>query len=142
MKFSVSRLFGLAVVILFSAASLTAQFDSGQISGFIRDQTSAIVPGATVTATNEGTKEPHRTVTNSEGYYVFPQLVVGSYSISIEAKGLKRYVKTGIILDAEAKVNADVELTVGAASESVEVTASSSAVQTDSAQVSTTIATQ
>ena len=58
---------------------LTAQFDSGQISGFVRDQTGAVVPGAAVTATNEGTKEAHRTATNAEGYYVFPQLVVGTY---------------------------------------------------------------
>src|SRR5580704_4398479 len=125
MRFSVSTLFGLAVAMLFSTAPLTAQFDSGQISGFVRDQTSAIVPGASVTATNEGTKESHRTVTNTEGYYVFPQLVVGSYSIAIEARGFKHYVKTGIALDAEARVSAEVELTVGAASESVEVTASS-----------------
>ena len=139
---SMSKLLSLFATALLSAALLMAQFDSGQISGFVRDQTSAVVPGAAVVATNEGTKEPHRTVTNAEGYYVFPQLVVGSYAISIEAKGFKRYVKTGIALDAEAKVNADVELTVGAASESVEVTASSAAVQTDSAQVSTTIETK
>ncbi len=56
--------------------------------------------------------------------------------------GFKRYVKTGIALDAEAKVSADVDLTVGAASESVEVTASSADVQTDSAQVATTIETK
>ena len=142
MSFSVSRLFGFAVALLFSALSLTAQFDSGQISGFVRDQTSAIVPGASVTATNEGTKEAHRTVTNAEGYYVFPQLVVGSYSIAIEARGFKHYVKTGISLNAEAKVSAEVELTVGAASESVEVTASSADVQTDSAQIATTIETK
>src|SRR5580704_2909621 len=122
---SKSKLLSLCATALLSTTLLMAQFDSGQISGFVRDQTSAIVPGATVTATNEGTKESHRTVTNTEGYYVFPQLVVGSYSISIEARGFKRYVKTGISLDAEAKVSAEVELTVGAASESVEVTASS-----------------
>lgn len=125
-----------------SGSLLKAQFDSGQISGFVRDQTGAIVPTAIVVATNEGTKEPHRTVTNSEGYYVFPQLLVGAYTITIEARGFKRYVKTGIALDAEAKVNADVQLTVGEASESVEVTASSATIQTDSAQVATTIETK
>ncbi len=142
MRFSVSTLFVLAASVLFSTAPLTAQFDSGQISGFVRDQTSAIVPGASVTATNEGTKESHRAVTNTEGYYVFPQLVVGSYSVAIDARGFKHYVKTGISLNAEAKASADVELTVGAASESVEVTASSADVQTDSAQVATTIETK
>ena len=138
---SASKLSALIVLACASAATLLAQFDSGQISGFVRDQTGAVVPGASVVATNEGTHEPHRGVTNSEGYYVFPQLLVGTYSIAIEARGFKRYVKSGIVLDAEAKVNADAQLTVGQASESVEVTASSAAVQTDSAQVATTIGT-
>src|SRR5262249_42127652 len=116
----ISRLFLYLSVLAVSAAHLFAQFDSGQISGFVRDQTNAIVPGAAVTATNEGTKEQHRATTNSEGYYVFPQLVVGPYTISVEAQGFKHYAKTGIALNAEAKVSADVDLTVGAASESVE----------------------
>jgi hypothetical protein len=132
----------LCALALLSAALLMGQFDSGQISGFVRDPSGAIIQGANVVATNEGTKEPHRSVTNSDGYYVFPQLLVGAYSINVEARGFKRYVKTGISLDAAAKVTADVELTVGAASESVEVTASSATVQTDSAQVATTIETK
>src|SRR5690349_17737604 len=100
---------------LLGASLLHAQFDSGQISGFVRDPTGAVVPGASVLATNVGTKEPHRTTTNNEGYYVFPQRQVGSYSITIEAAGFKRYVKSGIALDAEAKVASDADLIVGAA---------------------------
>jgi len=60
-----------------------AQFDSGQISGFVRDPSGAVVPGASVSVANAGTKESHRALTNSEGYYVFPQLLVGTYSITI-----------------------------------------------------------
>lgn len=139
---SVSRILLIAASACCSAAILMAQFDSGQISGFVRDPSGAVVPGATVVSTNAGTKEPHRTVTNTDGYYVFPQLLVGTYAISVEAQGFKRYVKTGIVLDAEAKVSSDVALTVGAATESVEVVASSAAVQTDSAQIATTIETK
>ncbi|HKD06109.1 MAG TPA: carboxypeptidase regulatory-like domain-containing protein [Bryobacteraceae bacterium] len=138
----ISRLLTPAVALFFCAGYLFAQFDSGQIAGFVRDQSSAVVPGATVTATNEGTKEARRATTNGDGYYVFPQLAVGSYSITVEAQGFKRYVASGIALDAEAKVSVDVELTVGAATESVEVTASTAAIQTDSAQVATTIETK
>jgi len=132
----------LVIAPFFCAGCLFAQFDSGQIAGFVRDPSSAVVPGATVTATNEGTKETRRATTNTDGYYVFPQLVVGSYSIAVEAQGFKRYVSSGIALNAEARVSADVELTVGAATESVEVTASTAAIQTDSAQVATTIETK
>jgi hypothetical protein len=139
---SCSKQFSLLVALCIAATLLNGQFDSGQISGFVRDQSGAIVPGSSVAATNEGTKEAHRTVTNSEGYYVFPQLVVGMYTITIEAHGFKRYVQTGVALNAEAKVSANVDLTVGAASESVEVAASSAQVQVDSAQVSSTIETK
>jgi hypothetical protein len=138
----ISRPLALAVAPFFFTGCLLAQFDSGQIAGFVRDQSSAVVPGATVTATNEGTNEARRTATNGDGYYVFPQLTVGSYSITVEAQGFKRYVANRIALNAEAKVSADVELTVGAATESVEVTASTAAIQTDSAQVATTIETK
>ena len=139
---TLARVLSLAAVGCFSAGLINAQFDSGQISGFVRDPSGAVVPAAGVVATNSGTKEPHRTVTNSEGYFVFPQLVVGTYTLTIEAQGFKRYVKAGIALNAEAKVSSDVDLTVGDTSESVEVTASSAAVQVDSAQVSTTIETK
>jgi hypothetical protein len=116
-----------------------AQFDSGQISGFVRDETGAVVPGASVTATNEGTGESKKATTNSDGYYVFPQLFVGKYSVAVEAPGFKRFVKSGIVLDAAAKISVDVGLQVGAVSEQVNVEASAVQVQTDSAHVGSTI---
>ena len=51
-----------------------AQFDSGQISGFVRDPSRSVIVGASVTATNEGNGEKHRATTNSSGYYVRPEL--------------------------------------------------------------------
>ena len=139
---SFSKVLWLVAAAGVSAVLLNAQFDSGQISGFVRDPSGAVVPGAKVEATNAGTKEPRRTVTNSDGYYVFPQLAVGTYDLAVEAPGFKRFVKSGLSLNAEAKVSSDVDLTVGASNESVEVTASSASVQIDSAQVATTIETR
>ena len=124
--------------LIFSCAAF-AQFDAGQISGYVRDATGAVVPGASVVATNEGNHEQRKTATNPDGYYVFPQLFVGNYAISVEAAGFKKFVNTGIVLNAEAKINVDVALTVGALSESVEVAASNAQVQTDSAVVGSTI---
>jgi hypothetical protein len=112
-----------------------AQFDAGQISGFVRDATGAVVPGASVAATNEGNHEQRKMVTSPEGYYVFPQLFVGKYSLSVEAAGFKKFTKTGITIDAESKVSVDVALTVGAITEAVEVQASTAQVQTESAAV-------
>ena len=90
----------IAAGILLTAAAF-AQFDSGQISGFIRDETGAMVPGAAVTVTNEGNGEQRKTNTNPDGYYVFPQLFVGKYTISVQAAGFKRSVTTGIVVDSQ-----------------------------------------
>ena len=122
------------VGFIFSCA-LFAQFDAGQISGFVRDATGAVVPGASVAATNEGNHEQHRKMISSpEGYYVFPQLFVGKYSVAVEASGFKKFTTTGIALDAQAQGKVDVALTVGAITEAVEVQASAAQVQTDSAE--------
>ena len=132
-------------VIFFTIALIApvfAQFDSGQISGFVRDESGAVVPGAVVVATNEGTGEERRTTTNADGYYVFPQLFVGRYSIAVEAAGFKKFLKTGIVLNAEAKVSVSVALTIGAVTDQVEVQASAAQVKTDSADVGTTIDTK
>ena len=127
-------------VIFFTIALIApvfAQFDSGQISGFVRDESGAVVPGAVVVARNEGTGEERRTTTNADGYYVFPQLFVGRYSIVADAAGFKKFLNTGIVLNAEAKVSVSVGLTIGAVTDQVEVQASAVQVKTDSADVGT-----
>ncbi len=124
----------ISVGLILTCAAL-AQFDAGQISGFVRDATGAVVPGASVSATNEGNHEQRKMTTSPEGYYVFPQLFVGKYSVTVEAAGFKKFTKTGITLDAESKISVDVALTVGAITEAVEVQASTTQVQTESAAV-------
>src|SRR5258708_7422370 len=128
-----------AALLVILCATAVAQFDAGQISGFIRDGSGAVVPGASVTIANEGNAEGHKTNANSDGYYIFPQLFVGRYSITVEQAGFKTFVQKGIVVDAQAKLSVDVALTVGAVSERVEVEASSAQVQTDSAKVGSTI---
>ena len=134
----------LCVILLTIACALPAcaQFDSGQISGFVRDESGAVVPGAAVVARNEGTSEERRTTTNGDGYYVFPQLFVGRYSIGAEASGFKKFLKTGIVLNADSKVSVGVGLTIGAVTDQVTVQASAAQVKTDSADVGTTIDTK
>ena len=98
-----------------------------------------VLSGATVTATNEGNGEKHRVTSNSNGYYVLPNLFVGSYSVEVEAPGFKKSVQSGIQLSAAAKLSIDIELTVGAVSDSVEVSASATLVQSETATVGRTV---
>src|SRR6516225_9040955 len=136
------RILSAIVLTCLLVAPVFAQFDSGQISGFVRDESGAVVPGAVVVARNEGTGEERRTTTNADGYYVFPQLFVGRYSIAADAAGFKKFLNTGIVLNAEAKVSVNIGLTIGAVTDQVEVQASAVQVKTDSADVGTSIETK
>jgi hypothetical protein len=73
-----------------------------------------VVPGATVTAVNEGNGDQRQTTSNANGYYVVPNLVVGAYTVSTEAAGFKSVSQTGVKLSSAAKISVDLELTVGA----------------------------
>ena len=120
---------------VFAPAVLVAQFDTGQIAGYIRDQTQAIVPGVAVTISNQGNGETRTANSNTSGYYVIANLPVGTYSVTSEKGGFKKTVQSGIVLDSAARLNIDLTLTVGAVTDSVEVKGNSVQVQTESAQV-------
>src|SRR5262252_86365 len=85
---------GLAVfLVLGLASSVFAQFDKGQVSGFVRDQRGAVIPGASVKIANTLTRIERATKTDDSGYYVQPDLVPGDYEVSVEATGFKKYVQ-------------------------------------------------
>ncbi|MFN7919650.1 MAG: carboxypeptidase regulatory-like domain-containing protein [Bryobacteraceae bacterium] len=119
--------------------ALFAQFDTGQIAGFVRDPSQSVITGATVTARNENTGEQRSTTTNSTGYYVLPNLVVGTYTLTAESAGFKKTLQTGISVSSAIRLSIDLELTVGAVSETVEVKAAVGLVQAESAVVGRTI---
>jgi len=127
------RLFGISV--LFGCGMLVAQSDTAQISGFVRDPSAAVIPDASVTVTNEATGLERKTKANESGYYVVPNLPPGFYTVSVEATGFKRFVKTRNKLDANLPATVDVTLEVGAVTEAVEVVASVAAVQSETATV-------
>jgi Carboxypeptidase regulatory-like domain len=134
------RLRLLLTVLLLSCASVAyAQFDTGQISGIVRDSSNAGVPGATITVENEANRDKRIAVTDSSGFYAVPDLPVGTYTVTIELSGFKRFIKTGIKLSAAAQIGVDTQLEVGRLEETVEVKASTSAVQSGTAQVARTV---
>src|SRR5258708_33533650 len=100
------------VVYVLATRVAFAQFDSGQISGFVRDTSQAVVPGATVIAVNQGNGDQRQTVSNASGYYVFPNLVVGTYTVSTEASGFRTSSQTDVKLSSAAEISVDLELSV------------------------------
>jgi hypothetical protein len=119
------------VLVALGVLPAFAQGDRGQIAGFIKDQTGGVIPGATVTATNSQTRLTWTAVTDGRGYYVFAGLPPGGYELSVELQGFKRWVQTGMTLDASSSATKDVTLETGGLTETVSVTAEATPLQTD-----------
>jgi Carboxypeptidase regulatory-like domain len=117
-------------LILACAATAHAQFDSAQISGVVKDSTNAVLPGVDVTLTNVGTKLERHAVTNEAGLYTFPNVPVGEYRITATLSGFKAITKSGVQVNAGLNIRVDVALEVGALTETIQVEAATTLVDT------------
>ena len=116
-----------------------AQIDTGVIVGRIVDDSGAILPGVTVTATQDGTGVVSTSVTNDRGEFTFPGLRVGTYAVAAELQGFKRAVRRDVRINAQTRAQVDLQLNVGALSEEVVVTGRAELLQTQSADIGTVI---
>lgn len=117
-----------------SSVATFAQSDLGAISGFVKDPTGASIPNAKVTIRNPTGLERQAT-TNDSGYYTITNIPPTLYTVTIEAAGFKRFESKDNKLDPSSSLAVDANMTVGAASETVEVSASATQLQTESASV-------
>ncbi len=126
----------VALSIAFALSTITfAQSDVGTITGFVRDQSGAIVPNAKVTIKSEATNEEHTVTTDAQGHYTVTNLLPGSYAMTAEASGFKKYESTHNVLQANSTISLDGELSVGQTTETVEVSSTAMALQTESGSV-------
>jgi hypothetical protein len=107
----------------------------GSVSGTVRDESNAVVPGASVKATNVETGVQHQAATNGQGFYSFPNLPIGHYSIGMQKAGFQPYQRTGITLDADSALTVDAVLNVGETSDVVTVVENQTQVETTSTQI-------
>jgi hypothetical protein len=126
----------LVLVILFALAwhvNVSAQEATGKIIGGVTDPQGAVVPGATVTATTTGgqTAQVTRdTVTDQDGNFQIPSLPIGTYRITIERQGFKKFVSEGNKLQINQVLRIDAPLEVGSPTEVVDVVGQTAAVET------------
>src|ERR1051326_8823333 len=138
MKNVVKAALPIMAIALFTG-TLAAQSFRGTILGTARDATGAAIPGVNVTVTNTGTNISRSVVSNESGDYVFVEMNVGSYSVTGELPGFKTVVMTGLQLDVDQRLRADLTLQVGEISDKVEVTAELQLVASDRASVGTVV---
>ncbi|HPT24848.1 MAG TPA: carboxypeptidase regulatory-like domain-containing protein [Bryobacteraceae bacterium] len=127
-----------AMVCILALAAF-AQSDNSSISGIVKDPSGAVVTGANITVTNEGTGFERKTTTNESGFYTITNIQPGFYKLSVEATGFKKYEKTRNRLEAALPIQVNVDLTVGQVSESVTVEATAAQLNTESAAVGKTV---
>src|SRR2546425_983832 len=124
---------------LLLAATLFGQSDRGTITGTVSDAASALVPGAIVTAVNPETGVQFRTETTSTGNYAIPSVPAGSYDVSVEHAGFRKFLQTGVRVQVAQSARVDIALQIGSTSESVTVSADAPLLKSENAEQSTTI---
>src|SRR5256886_1288713 len=131
---SVVRSVFLLVVVLGGVRIASAQSDLGRISGFVKDSSGASIAGAKITARNQSGVE-RQTTSNESGYYVITNVPPGFYTVMVEASGFQRYQSSNNKLDPSGDLVVEASLTVGSTSQTIEVSASTVQLQTESGAV-------
>src|SRR5579862_2062697 len=127
------------VIVLIGFGAAVAQVDRAVIEGTVLDSSGAAIVGASVKITAEETGISQEQPTNSNGYYRFPGVAVGRYTMMVRNSGFKTKLVGGIVLRVGQTRTLDVGLEVGAAAEKVEVIAPSAPSNRTSAEASTVI---
>ncbi len=118
--------------LLFSALANAQQF-RGSIAGIILDPQNTAIPNATVVGTQEETGTKYNTVSTTSGRYTLTPLLPGTYDITVEVAGFKKFTRRGIHLDADQHLQADLNLEIGQTTESVNVTSDVPLLNTENA---------
>jgi Carboxypeptidase regulatory-like domain len=133
----------LTAILLLIAALSTAAFaqvsTTGRLAGVVTDSKGALVPKAVIVATKNETKEEFKTTANEEGGWSIPSVPNGTYTISITVPGFKTTVLTDVKVDAGQVATANSVLEPGGANEQVVISGGGEILQTETANVATTI---
>jgi len=129
---------GLIVLLAFAAPAL-AQGGRSEINGTVVDSAKAVLPGVTVTATNQDTGLERSTVSGLEGKFTIPTLQPGTYTIKAELQGFQVTNLTGIVVNVGQELTVNVTLQVAGVAETVTVTGVSPLVEATSSRIGTNV---
>jgi len=112
---------GLLCCLLFLCGRASAQYTTGTILGTLLDPSGAVIPGATVTATNLDTAFSRTVKTDETGKYILVNMPLGKYQVKAEAAGFKAGVNGPLTLVVDQKLRSDFVLTIGSETQVVDV---------------------
>lgn len=128
----------LAVAMLLPPC-LSAQVDTGGVTGTVTDPTGAVVPGVKVTLTNSSTSVTETTQSTATGTYSFSGIRPATYTLRAEQRGFQTFIDKGLEIHVQQTATVDIPLTAGAVSQEVTVTAAAPLLQSENAAVGQTI---
>lgn len=134
MLLCIRRIMLACLVLVLGSLPLYAAI-TGSISGNVLDPSGAAIPGAQVTVRNEATGITQVVTTNGTGYYTFPALNVGVYTLSTAPAGFRTFESRNIKVDANSAININITVQVGTTNQIQEVTADELQVETQSTQL-------
>ncbi len=128
-----------ALFLVASAACVLAQTTNGNIQGTVTDPSGATISGATVTGLNMDTGLTIATVTSNAGFYALANVPPGRYTVTIQGPSLKKYVREGVTVQTDATVALDVQMQLGAVSDSVTVNADATQLEAETSDIGATV---
>ena len=126
------------VFVIFARGSAWAQA-TAELNGRVTDESGAVLPGVTVTATQADTGFTRTVVTDDAGNWVMPNLPTGPYRLEVSLQGFRTYIQTGIVLQVDARPTINAALAVGNIEETVSVEAATPIVDVRSAGISAVV---
>ncbi len=131
----------MMVLLLLAALASPAYAQGGraELNGVITDQGKAVLPGVTVTVTNEATGQSRQAVTSGEGRFVIPTLVPGTYTVKAELQGFETTTRTGLVLGVGQEITVSLTLNLSGVREEVTVTAQTPVVETTASNIGTNV---
>jgi outer membrane receptor protein involved in Fe transport len=134
------RLGSLACLLLFlMPATLSAQQAAAAINGTVSDATGSIVPGATITLSNNATGVSRTTQSNSSGIYNFVDVQPASYAMKVAKEGFSTLTQSDIVMQVNQTATYDFKLRVGATQQTIEVEATAAAIEASTSELGTVI---
>jgi hypothetical protein len=132
-------MFGLAVLLFVTGRAAWTQKTTGEIKGTVQDPGNAFVPKAAITAKDTATGLAFHTVTGGDGVYLVPNLLPGTYTVTVTAPGFQTSAIDRIVVETGRSTEVPVKLEVGTVTQTLEVNGAAIALETTSNQVATTV---
>ncbi len=136
------RSINFCFILILSACSAFAQFETSEVLGTVRDSSGAAVPKVALTLINQSTGVEMKTTSDASGAYDFFDVKVGEYTITADLSGFKSFKITDVRVDVNARQRVDITMQLGSISQSVEVQGTAEVLETDSSEHGQVINTQ